>query len=107
MTSSFPSGHAAYSVAYVAMGVIAARVLPGPASRAGLVIGTIVISAVVGLTRVYLGVHYYSDVVAGWALAATIYAICTIVALVVYYVRHTADQRSASGVRPATATDHG
>jgi undecaprenyl-diphosphatase len=106
-TSAFPSGHAAYSVAYVAMGVIAARVLPGLASQAVLVIGTIVVSAVVGATRVYLGAHYYSDVVAGWALAATIYAICTIVALVVYYVRHTGMERAASGARPATATDHG
>jgi undecaprenyl-diphosphatase len=105
--SSFPSGHAAYSVAYVAIGVIASRVLPGFASRAGLVIGAVLISAVVGLTRVYLGVHYYSDVVAGWALAATIYAICTIVALVVYYVRHTAGERAPGGAQPATATDHG
>jgi membrane protein DedA with SNARE-associated domain/membrane-associated phospholipid phosphatase len=106
MTSAFPSGHAAYSVAYVAMGVIAARVLPGLVSQAALVIGTVVVSAVVGATRVYLGAHYYSDVVAGWSLAATVYAICTIVALVVYYLRQTGE-RPTGEAQPATATDHG
>jgi undecaprenyl-diphosphatase len=107
MTSSFPSGHAAYSVAYVAMGVIAARVLPGLASKTLVVIGAILVSAAVGATRVYLGAHYYSDVVAGWALGATVYAVCTIVALVVSYVRQTEKDRPTAGARPATATDHG
>jgi undecaprenyl-diphosphatase len=107
MTSAFPSGHAAYSVAYVAMGVIAARVLPGLFSRAALVIGTVVLAAAIGATRVYLGAHYYSDVVAGWSLAASAYALCAIVALVVSYVRQNGRERGAAGVRPATAPDHG
>ena len=68
--SSFPSGHAAYSTIYVALGVIAARVLPGFVSQAALVVVTVVVAAAIGATRVYLGAHYYSDVVAGWALGA-------------------------------------
>jgi membrane protein DedA with SNARE-associated domain/membrane-associated phospholipid phosphatase len=107
MTSAFPSGHAAYSVAYVAMGVIAARVLPGLVSQATLVIGTVVVAAAVGASRVYLGVHYYSDVVAGWSIAAAIYATCAIVALVVSYVRNNVNGRRAGTAQPAAAADHG
>jgi membrane-associated phospholipid phosphatase len=66
-----------------------------------------VLAAAIGATRVYLGVHYYSDVIAGWALAAFVYATCAIVALVVSYVRQTGNERRAGGARPATATDHG
>jgi undecaprenyl-diphosphatase len=107
MTSAFPSGHAAYSVAYVAMAVVAARFLPGHGSRVALVSGAVVLSILVGLSRVYLGVHYYSDVVAGWALAATVYATCAVVALVVAYVRQNATGRRGAPAKPATASDHG
>ena len=55
------------------LAVIAARVLPGLASQAALVIGAVVVAAAIGATRVYLGAHYYSDVVAGWALGALVF----------------------------------
>ena len=85
--SSFPSGHAAYSITYVAMAVIAARVLPGFASRAALVLGSIVLAAVIGLTRVYLRAHYWSDVVGGWALGAAVFATVATLALLISYIR--------------------
>jgi undecaprenyl-diphosphatase len=88
MGSSFPSGHAAYAVVYVAMAVIAARVLPGFASRAALVLGGIVLAAVVGLTRVYLRAHYWSDVVGGWALACGVFGTVAALALLVSFIRH-------------------
>ena len=86
--SSFPSGHAAYAITYVAMAVIAARVLPGFASRAVLVFAAIVVAAVVGLTRVYLRAHYWSDVVGGWALGAGVFGAVAALALLVSYIRH-------------------
>ncbi|MGH2838464.1 MAG: phosphatase PAP2 family protein, partial [Thermoleophilaceae bacterium] len=86
--SSFPSGHAAYATTYVVMAVIAARVLPGFASRAALVLGGIVLAAVVGLTRVYLRAHYWSDVVGGWALGAGVFGVVATLALLVSYIRH-------------------
>jgi undecaprenyl-diphosphatase len=61
----------------------------------------------VGLTRVYLGAHYYSDVVAGWALGAFVFGACAVVALVVSYVRQNARGPGPATGRPATATDHG
>jgi membrane-associated phospholipid phosphatase len=88
--SSFPSGHAAHAITYVAMGVIAARVLPGFASRAALVFGAIVLAAVIGLTRVYLRAHYWSDVVGGWALGAGVFGAVATIALLVSYIRQNA-----------------
>ena len=105
--SSYPSGHAAYATIFVVLGVIAARVLPNLASRAALVIVTLVVAAVVGATRAYLGVNYYSDVIAGWALGAFVFATCAIVALVVSYVRQNGRDRRAAPSPPEPAADHG
>ncbi len=87
--SSFPSGHAAYSTLYVWLSVtLALRLVPGITKRS-LVIGTgILMAAVVGLTRVYLRVHWLSDVTSGWALGLSCYSAVAIVALIVAYIRH-------------------
>jgi undecaprenyl-diphosphatase len=105
--SSLPSGHAAYATIYVALGVIAARVLPNLASKAALVVSTIVAAAAVGLSRVYLGAHYYSDVVAGWALGAFVFGTCAVVALVVSYVRQNGRERPPAAPPREPAADHG
>lgn len=66
---SWPSGHAASSIAlYGALAVLAAREAPTAAARAVILAGLTILTGVVGATRVYLGVHYPSDVLAGWAL---------------------------------------
>lgn len=89
---SFPSGHAAYAVAYLAVGVALARSLRRSTGRAGLVGAMIGLAAVVGLTRVYLRVHYWSDVLAGWALGAALFSACGLAALIVGALRHNAAQ---------------
>ncbi|MFN8129993.1 MAG: VTT domain-containing protein [Solirubrobacteraceae bacterium] len=86
--SSFPSGHAAYSVAYVAAAVATAPLLRGFVSRTVLVSVAVALSAAIGLSRVYLQVHYLSDVVAGWALGAAVFATCGMAALVVTHLRN-------------------
>lgn len=70
--AAFPSGHAAQSVA--CYGAIAIVVLWSSRSRttgrlAVVVAGSIVL--LVGVSRVYLGVHWTSDVIAGWSLGVT------------------------------------
>jgi membrane protein DedA with SNARE-associated domain/membrane-associated phospholipid phosphatase len=85
--SAFPSGHAAYSTVYVAMAAIAARILPGLASRAALVMVAIATAVVIGLTRVYLRAHYWSDVVGGWALGCGVFGAVAALALLVSYIR--------------------
>ncbi len=68
--ASFPSGHA--MTALVTFGVLLVLVLPGIRRRARpwLIAGTAVLVLAVGFTRLALGVHFVSDVLAGWALGA-------------------------------------
>jgi undecaprenyl-diphosphatase len=87
---SFPSGHAAYAVAWVAIAVVLGRALPGIARSASLVVASIVLCVVIGATRVYLRAHYLSDVLGGVGLAAAIFALCGMVAIVVVHVRNNA-----------------
>jgi undecaprenyl-diphosphatase len=73
---SFPSGHSAISVAlYATAALIAARALSGSARVAVAVAGAVVVLAV-GISRVYLGAHYPTDVLAGWLTGAAVVLAC-------------------------------
>lgn len=85
--SSFPSGHAAYSTLYPVLAIVAARVAPAIAARLALTVAGIAAAAAIGLSRVYLRVHYLSDVLGGWATATAAFALCAAVALVVGHLR--------------------
>ena len=70
-TKSFPSGHSMQSaVTYLTLGAILARVQPRRLLKFYLIVLAIGITALVGASRVYLGVHWPSDVLAGWAAGA-------------------------------------
>ena len=71
ISGSFPSGHAMMSaIVYLTLGAMLARLEPERAVRR-FVIGTaMAITVAVGLSRVYLGVHWPSDVIGGWCLGA-------------------------------------
>jgi len=94
---AYPSGHAAYSVCWVAVAVALRHALPGLAARAGLLAAGIAIALVVGLTRIYLRAHWFSDVAGGWGLAAMCFSLAGIVALVVGYLRRDAHEPAAAG----------
>lgn len=87
---SFPSGHASLSVFYSWLALtIAFRIKPDIARRTALVVAGISVTAVVGLTRLYLGVHYLSDVTSGWAVGAFWFAFFGVIALVTTRLRKT------------------
>jgi len=89
---AFPSGHAAYSMIYVWLGAtVAFRLAPGLAFRSVLIGVGAAIAALVGLSRAYLGVHYMSDVSAGWALGGSAFALCGAIALIAMYLRKNPD----------------
>jgi undecaprenyl-diphosphatase len=72
-SSSFPSGHAMMSpVVYLTLAAIVAAGRPRPAIKSVLFVGAIMLVIVIGVSRVYLGVHWPSDVLAGWTLGAAI-----------------------------------
>lgn len=66
---SFPSGHALASTAiYGTIALMVARRLRRRWARWLVVAGTGLLLLVIGVTRLYLGAHYFTDVLAGWAL---------------------------------------
>jgi membrane protein DedA with SNARE-associated domain/membrane-associated phospholipid phosphatase len=87
MDQSYPSGHAAYVIAYVVVAVTLARMFPRWTGRIGLVGAAVALVVLIGLTRMYLRAHFFSDVIGGFGLATGLFALCAIVALVVVHLR--------------------
>jgi undecaprenyl-diphosphatase len=81
-TTSFPSSHAMLAaVVYLTLGALLARVQPRRLLKLYLLGLAILLTVAVGASRVYLGVHWPTDVVAGWALGAAWALLCWVAAL--------------------------
>jgi undecaprenyl-diphosphatase len=80
-SASFPSAHAMNSaVTFLTLGVLLSRTQTKRRLKAYLMGTAIVLTLIVGFSRVYLGVHWPTDVVAGWAVGAAWAILCSLVA---------------------------
>lgn len=80
-TASFPSGHSMMAaIVYLSLGVLIARVQPRFALKLYVMIVAILLTLLVGISRIYMGVHWPTDVAAGWLAGGAWAMICLIVA---------------------------
>src|SRR5215467_1547079 len=104
--SSFPSGHALGSI--VCYGAVLLVFLPAARGRwrVTFITVTVTLIALIGISRVLLGVHYLSDVVGGWAIGI---AWLGITAFAFEATRHASGQRVTDplteGLEPEARTD--
>jgi undecaprenyl-diphosphatase len=86
---SYPSAHAANSVGWLALAIALTVAIPTRAGRTAAVATGALLTALVGLSRIYLRAHYATDVLAGEALACAMYALTAIGALAWQTRRHS------------------
>lgn len=106
-TYSFPSGHATSSfLVYGILAYLVARAVPTRSLKlfTWIVAGLLVVA--VGISRMYLGVHYPTDVVAGFILAAGwIFVVAAVMNAVRFFaVRRPETRREEEGLQQATSS---
>ena len=105
-TSSFPSGHAMLSaVTYLTLGALLASLQSSVRLKVYFLGVALLLTVMVGISRVYLGVHYPTDVMAGWCVGAAWAAACW---TVVHYLRNRqlppSERAAANGLTVPTPT---
>lgn len=81
-TLSFPSGHAMLSaVTYLTLGALLARSQPKRRIRIYILSVAVLLTLMIGFSRIFLGVHWPTDVLAGWCVGSAWALLCWLVAL--------------------------
>lgn len=103
VNASFPSGHALLSTAfYLTLAVLLAHALPQKRLKAYVLGIGMLLALIVGISRVWLGAHWASDVMAGWCLGAAWAMSCWLVA----YAFERWQRRRGGALQDAPAVDN-
>ena len=98
-TASFPSGHATLSaVTFLTLGALLTRVTDDRKSKLYFMGTAIILTIMVGLSRLYLGVHYPRDILAGWCIGSAWAVLC--------WSGAQWRQRRGDGEKPSRAPRH-
>ncbi|PYN87803.1 MAG: phosphoesterase [Candidatus Rokuibacteriota bacterium] len=85
-SASFPSGHSLLAVVtYLTLGALLARFVQRRRTRTYCIVVSLLLALLVGLSRIYLGVHYPTDVLAGWSAGLAWALPCWLVARYLQY----------------------
>lgn len=97
-TSSFPSGHSMLSaVVYLTLGSLLTRITERRWVKIYFLLTAVLAAGVVGISRVYMGVHYPTDVLAGWSAGLAWALLCWVAATMLQrrHIIEYSDERSA------------
>jgi undecaprenyl-diphosphatase len=86
--AAYPSGHAAYAVSLLACVTVLVRAGAGWAVRSAVAVVALAAVAVIALSRIYLRVHYLTDVLGGVGLGLAVWSLVGIAALFAGHVRN-------------------
>lgn len=98
---SFPSGHAMLSaVVYLTLGVMLARSTKDRRLRIYFVVTAMVLTFIVGMTRIFIGVHYPTDVLGGWVAGSFWALLCA-------FLERALERRGVDPTVPAPVDESG
>ncbi len=96
-SASFPSGHSMMSaVVYLTLGALLARLHARWVLKVYFLVLAILITGAVGISRVYLGVHWPTDVLGGWAVGS-VWAVCCWLTALWFQRRGVVEKRTTEG----------
>lgn len=83
VNTSFPSGHAMLSaVVYLTLAALLARIVRTRREKTYLVLSALLLTLIIGATRIFLGVHWTTDVLAGWTIGCGWACLCWLASFV-------------------------